>query len=358
MSSGAAHEDRDTGIAGPPEDSPVVLDLTGYREPYLRQFIAAGLAELAPAECQGAGFEIRHVDKSASESEIRSAARPARVVISDTSHTHFLGTELLSAFTNCRLVQVPTVGYDDIDVAAAAGLGIPVANLPEWNREAVADWTVMAMIALLRNSVSWDRRMREGQEEWFVRSALGRELSSCTVGILGLGNVGGAVARRLTGGFGSEVLYHDIRPRKMPGAKSVDFAELLERSQILSVHVPLDASTRGIIGEAALSAVPLGACLVNAARGGIVDEHALIDALDRGHLAGAALDVFDREPLPAGSVLRRREDILLSPHAAASTVQARQRQMAMLGANVALALANRHPQHIVNGLHEPGKLTA
>ena len=271
----------------------------------------------------------------------------AELVIADKRHKHRLDRAALAAMTRCRLVQQPAVGFDAIDHRAAAELRIPVANAAGYNRDSVADWTVMAILNLVRHGAEGDHRMRDGG--WPVGRLRGHELGALTVGIIGLGNVGNAVAWRLRA-FGSRLLFTDIVPRSFSGAAAVSLDELLAGSDVVCVHVPLDHDTRGLIGEAELRRMRPGAFLVNAARGPVVDEAALVRALDSGHLGGAGLDVYAIEPLADDSPLRSFDNVFLSPHAAANTDEAEARVLDVTGANLRRVLDGLEPFNVVNGV--------
>ncbi|MDQ6919419.1 MAG: 3-phosphoglycerate dehydrogenase, partial [Candidatus Dormibacteraeota bacterium] len=233
---------------------------------------------------------------------VLDATHAAHLVLADKRHLHRIDRRVLENMRNCRLIQQAAVGYDSIDHRAAAEYGIPVANAAGYNREAVADWTILAILNLIRHSSWGDRQMHAGW--WGRQEMMGRQLGSLTVGIVGLGNVGGTVARRLTG-FGSRVIYTDPDPtREFAGADRVELDELLRTADAVCLHAPLDVETRGLINAGRLATMKPGAILINAARGPIVDEEALIAALAAGSLAGAGLDVFETEPLAADSPLR------------------------------------------------------
>jgi D-3-phosphoglycerate dehydrogenase len=278
---------------------------------------------------------------------VRAAVREADVVISDKRHQHHLQRPELEAMTRCRLIQVPAVGFDVVDHRAAAELGIPVANAAGYNREAVADWTLMAMLELLRRGAWRDRALRQGA--WMKWDFLGRELGGVTVGIIGLGNVGAAVARRLRG-FGAHILFNDLQPRTFEGAQEVALDVLLREADIVCVHTVLDRDTRGLIDARRLAQMKPGAFLVNAARGPIVDEAALIEALRSGRLAGAALDVFEVEPLPEGSPLRELDNVYISPHVAGITVESEAYLLEVVRENVGRVLDGQEPVNVVNGM--------
>lgn len=279
---------------------------------------------------------------------VREIVVDADVVISDGRHKHQLDRAALSVMRRCKLIVQPAVGFDVVDHVAAAELGIPVANAAGFNSNAVSDWVIMGMLNVLADGAGRDRYMREGG--WRRSGPMTRrELGSLTVGIIGMGNIGQAVHRRLRG-FGSRVCYTDVIPRDIPDAEQVSLEELLERSDLITVHVPLDSNTRGLIGAAELARLPKGAILVNASRGPAVDERALIAALQSGHLGGAALDVFENEPLKADSPLRSMSNVFLSPHAAGGTQEAAARALEVIGENIRQVLAGGQPFNVVNGV--------
>jgi D-3-phosphoglycerate dehydrogenase len=249
--------------------------------------------------------------------------------------------------SRCRLVQQPSVGFDVIDHRAAAELGIPVANAAGYNRDSVADWTVMAILNLVRQGALSDRAMRQG--DWPFQRVRGRELGAMTVGIVGVGNTGNAVATRLRP-FGSRLVFTDVVPRSLPGAVPLPLDDLLAEADVVTLHVPLDDTTRGLIGNAQLRRMRPGAYLINASRGPVVDEAALVRALDAGHLGGAGLDVFEVEPLPAESALRGFENVFLTPHAAALTDEAESRLLDVCGANLRRVMQGLEPFNVVNGV--------
>jgi D-3-phosphoglycerate dehydrogenase len=297
--------------------------------------------------------EVILVPPPPDQAAVAEACATADLVIADRRHKHRIDRAVLAGMTRCRLIQQAAVGFDSIDHRAAAELGIPVANAAGYNRDSVADWTVMAMIALLRRSFQLDRQIRAGgwggDDLMRGPETLGHELGAMTVGIVGMGNVGSAVARRLAG-FGSTVLFADTVNRDVAGARQVDLDTLLAQSDIVCVHTPLDVDTRALIGEAELARMKKGAFLINAARGPIVDERALVAALTGGHLAGAGLDVFEVEPLPKESPLRELDNVILAPHRGGATVEADMRLIEVIGDNLVRVLDGRPARNVVNGL--------
>jgi D-3-phosphoglycerate dehydrogenase len=290
--------------------------------------------------------EVVLVPEAPAQQAVLDATHAAHLVIADKRHRHRIDRRVLENMRNCLLIQQAAVGFDSIDHRAAADYRIPVANAAGYNREAVADWTILAILSLLRHGSWGDHQMHAG---WWGRDEMmGRQLGSMTVGIVGLGNVGGTVARRLTG-FGSRVLFTDPDPtRDFAGAKRVALDELLRTADVVSIHAPLDTDTRGLINAERLAAMKPGAILINAARGPIVDEDALLAALQEGTIAGAGLDVFTTEPLAAESPLRGFDNVYLSPHCGAATEEAEAHLLEVVGDNLLRVLDGDPPVNVVN----------
>jgi phosphoglycerate dehydrogenase-like enzyme len=233
-----------------------------------------------------------------------------------------------------ELVQVTGAGVDRLDEDALKRLGIPVANVPGGSNSAVAEYVVTAASMLLRRLAWSDAEVRAGRYKEFRAAMLAANLTGLhglAVGIIGMGTIGVAVARALHA-YGCEILYHDPSPRDIKAASELDarpatLQELLARSDVVTVHVPLVAATQGMIGAPQLAKMKKEAILVNAARGGIVDEAALAAALRSGEIGGAAVDVYSTEPPDASNPLLSLEGeaarrLLLTPHIAGITRQA------------------------------------
>ncbi len=218
------------------------------------------------------------------------------------------------------------VGYENIDIPACDRRGVAVMNTPGASAITTAERTIGLMMALIHQIPAADRSIRAGK--WDRRSWLAREAYDKTLGVLGFGNVGRVVANRALG-LQLRVVTHD--PNVAPetafnvGVKPVGFEELLSTSDIVSCHVSADVRLTHLIGRRELGLMKRGSWLLNASRGFVVEEAALVDALESGHLSGAALDVFETEPLPATSRLREFDNVVLSPHLGASTVEAEAR---------------------------------
>ena len=231
---------------------------------------------------------------------------------------------MIGAAGRLRLIHKWGIGFDDVDLPAAAAAGVGVAITAGANAHAVAEHTVMLMLATLRKLSVVDRALRDGH--WLFKEMRVQclQMSGRTVGLVGFGNIGRAVAKRLAG-FEVEVLYHDPRPaprevERALGATLVPLDDLLARSDIVSLHCPGGTENHHLIGRAQFARMRRGAVLVNAARGELVDQAALVDALMDGTLMGAGLDVFEQEPPAAGNPLLGLENVTLSPHTAASVL--------------------------------------
>ena len=244
-----------------------------------------------------------------------------------------------------RLICKYGVGVDNIDLAAAAERGVQVTNAPGANAISVAEMTMGTMIYLSRKLREIERSLREGH--WRLQA--GSELYGRTLGIVGLGNIGKQVAIRARA-FGMQVLANDIvdYPEfcKQYEVEPVDLDQLLSRADIVTLHVPLTSLTRRMIGEAQLARMRRGSILIDTARGGVVDESALYRALAEGHLAAAAVDVFEQEPL-GESPLRSLDNVILTPHMAGITYEAAERIASRTLENVLAYLAGRTPPDLV-----------
>lgn len=229
--------------------------------------------------------------------------------------------DMLAHAPHVRFIQKWGTGYDKIDLDAAARRGIPVAITAGANAETIAEHAVTLMLATSRHLSMADRALREGRWIPSELRPISHRVRGKTVGIIGMGNIGRAVARMLKG-FDVEILYTKrsgpLSEDKAEGGRFVELPELLERSDIVSLHMPGGAANRNLLDAAALARMKRGAILINVARGELVDEVALLKALQNGQLAGAGLDVFAQEPLPAGSPLCDLPNVVLTPHSAGS----------------------------------------
>jgi D-3-phosphoglycerate dehydrogenase len=275
-------------------------------------------AELQPYDYEervlGAVGATLRVGRCESGSQLVAEAQGARVIWIEW--TPAITREVLEALPDCELVMRWGVGYDQIDVRAASLLGIAVANAPSYCTDTVVEHTFALLLAVTRRIALGDRRIRAGDwggTDWGCEAINGR-----TFGVVGLGHIGRRVAA-LAESFGCHVLASDVlAPVDSPeGVSIVELRQLLEQSDIVSLHVPLSADTEHLLDRERIGWMKPGAVLVNTSRGGVVEEDALVEALQQKRLFGAGLDVFETEPLPAVSRLREIDEVVLTSHEAA-----------------------------------------
>jgi D-3-phosphoglycerate dehydrogenase len=300
---------------------------------------------LAPLTADGA-FEIVERTGLKGEELARALADfDAVIVRSGTRITR----DSLAYADRLRVIGRAGVGVDNIDVAAATERGIAVLNAPSGNTISAAELTMAILLALVRRVPAADRSMKRG--EWDRKSFNGIELYGKVLGLIGAGRIGGEVARRARG-FGMTVVAYDpFLSEDRARALKIELASLddvLRSADVLSIHTPLTDATRNLIDAAALAKLKPGAYLVNAARGGVVDEVALYQALVDGRLAGAALDVFETEPLPADHPLRSLDNVVLTPHLGAATEEAQQNVAVEIAEAVRAALLENDFSRAVN----------
>lgn len=275
-----------------------------------------------------------------SRPELVAGARHADALLSLLSDS--VDEALLEACPSLRVVANYAVGYDNIDVEAATRRAIWITNTPDVLTEATADLTWALLLAVARRLREGQRVVRSGSwTGWAPRELLGLELHGRTLGIVGLGRIGRAVARRAEG-FGMRVVAVG-----RPASGGVGLDTMLSEADIISLHCPLTSETRHLIGARELARLRPGAILLNTARGPIVDEAALVEALEAGRLRGAGLDVFEQEPkIHAGLV--DRDDVVLLPHLGSATEHTRARMAEIALDNVVAALDGREPPNAVN----------
>jgi glyoxylate reductase len=298
------------------------------------------------AALEAAGFDIdQHPhDQPPTRGELRRHVGDADALL--CMLTERIDAELLDGAPRLQVVANFAVGYDNIDVRAASDRGVVVTNTPDVLTEATADLTWALLLAVARRIGEGDRLVRSGRwEGWGPTQLLGAPVHGATLGIVGLGQIGRAVARRANG-FAMDVRYHNRR-RDRPaevdtGATFVELDELFESADIVSLHAPLNDSSRHLVDAVALQRMKPTALLVNTARGPLVDEAALVDALRAGEIAGAALDVFEREPLVEAG-LRELDQVVLSPHLGSATSSARAAMVRRCCDNIVAVLGGRPP---------------
>jgi phosphoglycerate dehydrogenase-like enzyme len=263
----------------------------------------------------------------------------------------------LEKATRLRLVHKLGAGVNTIDVDTATRLGIAVANMPGANAPSVAEGTVLLMLAALRRLVELDRATREGRG-WPSDASLGetvRDIGSCTVGLVGYGNIAKRVEAIVMamGTPASQVLHTSTRNDGHPGWRPLP--ELLAASDIVSLHLPLTGQTSRMLDRAALASMKPDAVLVNTSRGGVVDEDALVEALRTGGLAAAGLDVFAVEPIPADSPLLALGNVVLTPHVTWYTADTMRRYLAEAVDNCRRTRDSRELANVVNGIVVPNR---
>ncbi|MGE0221806.1 MAG: hydroxyacid dehydrogenase [Acetobacteraceae bacterium] len=265
---------------------------------------------------------------------------------------HFQVTDALLAKTpNLVAVSSNGAGYDTVDVDACTAQGIAVVNQSGGNREAVAEHALAMMLTLSKRIIEADRHLRSGKAH--ERNAFtGRELLNKTVGVLGIGNVGGRLAELCRGLFNMRVLAYDplltAEQVKARGAEKVELDALLSQADFVSVHCPLTRDSRKMMGAAQFARMKPEAYFVTTARGFIHDEAALADALANKRIAGAGLDVWEDEPPPSEHPLMRFDNVLVSPHTAGGTVEARENMSRFAAEQVLDILDGKRPPRLVN----------
>jgi len=274
--------------------------------------------------------------------ELRRQAATADGLL--TMLTERVDAELIEASPNLKVISNYAVGFDNVDVAAAAARGIPIGHTPDVLTDATADLTWALLLTAARRIPEAQTWARSGEwETWGPDDFLGADVHGATLGVIGFGRIGRAVARRAEG-FGMAVLSVG-RPDHRDAAAELD--NLLEQSDFVTLHSPLTAQTRHLIDAAALTKMKSTAILINTARGPIVDQLALADALATGQIAGAALDVTDPEPLPSDNALWHAPNLVIVPHIGSATVTARAKMTEIAVENLLAGLAGEPLPHQV-----------
>jgi glyoxylate reductase len=293
-----------------------------------------------------AGLEVRLAPELAADQPgLCAAAADADAIVCVLSAPIDAGVLSAGALGRLRVVANIAVGYDNIDVAAAQRNQVAVCNTPGVLDSATADVAMLLIVAACRGTTAAQASLREGRWHSFeLTGYLGKDLAGARLGLVGFGGVGQAVATRATA-FGLQVRHHARRPTGKLGYVP-DLDTLVSESDVVSIHVPRSQETLGLFGAERLSRMPRGSVLVNTARGGIIDEDALVDALTSGHLAGAGLDVFDGEPNVSPRLLAAPRLTLL-PHIGSATWATRKAMTQLACQGVLEVLAGRIPANLV-----------
>ncbi len=265
--------------------------------------------------------------------------------------TDRLDRSLLDEMPGLEFVSSMSVGVDHIDVDALSERGIPLGNTPGVLVDTTADTAFALLLAAARRVREADCFIRHGnwteENAWSPDFFVGKDVSGATLGIIGLGAIGEAMARRAAG-FGMDVVAWNRTPREVPGVRSASLDEVLATADFISVHVALTEDTRNLLDTARIAQMKPGAVLVNTARGGIVDEEALAEALHRGHLYAAAFDVFEQEPVPRDNPLLALPNVLVAPHIGSATAKTRARMADLAVENALAAIEGRPMPHCAN----------
>ncbi|ELP1218647.1 2-hydroxyacid dehydrogenase family protein [Listeria monocytogenes] len=288
-------------------------------------------------------------EENITEAELIKNVTEVDAIISPLSSP--ISAKVLEAGKKLKIVANIGAGFDNIDVKKAQELGIAVTNTPDVSTEATAELTLGLILDVARRISEGDRLCRETPEQfkgWAPTFFLGTELSGKTLGIIGLGRIGQAVAKRAAA-FGMKIIYSGHHPKEVAkewDAEFVSQAELLKRSDVVTIHAAYSPSLKHLLNETTLKTMKSSAFLINAARGPVVEEAALIKALEAGVIAGAALDVFEFEP-KIGEDLAKLDNVVLTPHIGNATVETRAAMGKIAIANVEAVLTGKAPLHSV-----------
>lgn len=263
--------------------------------------------------------------------------------------TEKIDSELMdTAGPQLRVISSMSVGVDHVDVAAATARGIPIGNTPGVLTDATADMAFALLFASARRVVEGEKYIRAGLwKTWHPQLLLGADFVGATLGIVGFGRIGRAVAKRAQG-FDMRVIFHDPTAEPVYGANPVDLDTLLHESDIVSLHVPLTQNTKHLVNAGFLAKMKPNAILVNTARGGVVDQAALYDALRSKRIFAAALDVTDPEPLPMDSPLLELENCLIVPHLGSASHRSRDMMSLLAAQNLIAGLQRERLPNCVN----------
>jgi phosphoglycerate dehydrogenase-like enzyme len=295
------------------------------------------------------GFTLQMMPATASDADIAAALRQAEYLL---GFIRFLPDEAYRQAPRLKLVQVMSAGYDRVNIAGARQARVPICSNGGANSVAVAEHTLMLMLAVYRKLVTFHQNVASGRwHEGIPRTEDVFELEGKTVGLVGLGHIGQQVARRLQP-FDTEVIYYDMF-RRSPEEEArmevryVPFETLLETADVVSLHVPLNDSTRHLIDAAALRRMRPKAILINTCRGEVVDEPALVDALRQGRILGAGLDTLEQEPSDPANPLLTLPNVTLTPHSAGPTVDSFRKRFQNGFANIQRVAQGQPPWWII-----------
>lgn len=313
----------------------------------MKVLITDKMADEALTVLKDAGYEVTY-DEMDGDTLLKEISNyEALMVRSRTKVT----TEIVKAGSqgNLKVIGRAGVGVDNIDIETAGKNGIKVVNSPTGSKESVAELSFAHMLALSRFVPKADTSMRNG--EWIKKQLKGSELKGKTLGLIGSGNIS-QYASNIANAFEMNVLVYsphctDEKAKRM-GAKRVDFEELLKKSDFVSLHIPHTKDSHYLINKKTISLMKPTAYLINCSRGGVVEEDALYDALKSKKIAGASIDVFEKEPVDPGNKLLTFENVVLSPHLGANTKEAQIRAGTICADQVVMVLSGKEPEFWVN----------
>lgn len=316
------------------------------RRVYVSRPIPEPGLELLRASC---AVEVKPTDELVPREELLEKVKGRDALL--CLLTEEIDAEVIKAGADLKIIANYAVGYNNVDVETATKSGIWVSNTPGVLTDTTADMAWALMFAVGRRIPEADRFTRAGKYKgWSATMLLGGDIYGKTLGIIGVGRIGAAVAMRSVG-FNMRVLYSDVRSNKElereVGAEKVDMDTLLKESDFVSVHVPLMPETKRLIGRRSLAMMKSTAYLINTSRGPVVHEAALAEALKNGVIAGAGLDVYEYEP-EINPDLRKLDNVVLTPHTASGSVETRSKMATMAAENILAALDGRTPPNAVN----------
>ena len=289
----------------------------------MKVLVAAPLHERAIEILKNAGLEVVY-EEYPDQEKLKELVRDVSAIIVRSKPK--VTKEIIDAAPNLKVIARAGVGLDNIDVEYAKSKGIEIVNAPAASSRSVAELAIALIFNVARKIAFADRKMRDGV--WAKKQCMGFELEGKTLGVIGFGRIGYSVAK-MASAIGMKILIYDVnkdyeRAREV-GGKFVELEELLKNSDVVTIHVPLLESTYHLINEERLKLMKPTAVLINTSRGAVVDTNALVKALQEGWIAGAGLDVFEEEPLPKDHPLTKLDNVVLTPHIGASTVEAQER---------------------------------
>lgn len=298
----------------------------------------------------GIDFEMSELDRPLTKDELKSKVVGVDGILSQLVDK--IDVEVLEAAgSQLKVVANYAVGYDNINLKDAAAHNVLVTNTPDILTDSVADHAMALMLAAARRVVESDRFSRAGKYSgWQPFLLLGQDVFGKTLGVIGMGRIGSALAKRAAKGFGMKVLYHDQKPNveldAEIGSQNVSLDDLLKNSDFVSVHVPLLPETKHLISTPQFETMKKTAVLINTSRGPVVDEQALLKALQQGDIFAAGIDVWENEPhLTLG--LELLENIVITPHTASATVETRENMSKVAAENIIAALKGENPPNLV-----------